>query len=82
MHKKISFLTFWLSLLPVVCSAQQAPAGAAAPVTAIRAGKFIDVEAGRVLTNQIIVIRGTKIGAVGANLTIPDLPAIRAPSKT
>jgi imidazolonepropionase-like amidohydrolase len=48
-----------------------APA-AAASITVIRAGKLIDVAAGRVLANQIIVIRGTKIDAVGANLTVPD----------
>ena len=72
MHKKISLLTFWLSLLPVLCSAEQAPAGAAAPITAVRAGKLIDVQAGRVLANQIILIRGMKIEAVGANLAIPD----------
>jgi imidazolonepropionase-like amidohydrolase len=56
-----------------MCPAQQSSAGAApAPVTAIRAGKFIDVEAGRVLSNQIIVIRGVKIAAVGANVAIPE----------
>jgi len=50
-----------------------APAAAApAPVTAIRAGKFVDVEAGRVLSNQVILIRGTKIEAVGANLAVPN----------
>jgi imidazolonepropionase-like amidohydrolase len=58
--------------------AQHAAAGeasapvAAAAVTVIRAGKFVDVEAGRVLANRIILIRGTKIDAVGANLTVPD----------
>jgi hypothetical protein len=31
-YKKISFLTFWLSLLPVLCSAQQAPVGTTASV--------------------------------------------------
>ncbi len=43
-----------------------------AAVTAIRAGKLIDVGTGHVLANQIIVIRGTKIEAVGADVTIPD----------
>ena len=72
MHQKIAFLTFWLSLLPVLCEGVQAPAGTAAPVTAVRAGKFIDVQAGRVLANQIILIRGMTIEAVGASLAIPD----------
>src|ERR1700730_3619598 len=47
-------------------------APAAASITVIRAGKLIDAVAGRVLANQVIVIRGTKIDAVGANLTVPD----------
>ena len=42
------------------------------PLEAIRAGKFIDVQAGRVLNNQIILIRGSKIEAVGSNLAIPE----------
>ncbi|MGA3089102.1 MAG: amidohydrolase family protein [Terriglobales bacterium] len=42
-----------------------------AQVTAIRAGRLIDTEAGTVLTNQIILVRDGKIDAVGANLSIP-----------
>jgi imidazolonepropionase-like amidohydrolase len=67
----------------LACPAQQPPAAApaalqAAPpaVTAIRAGKFIDVDKGRELDNQIILIRGSKIEAVGANVAIPDGAAI------
>jgi imidazolonepropionase-like amidohydrolase len=75
-HKKILLPVLCLVLL-VICSAQQGAAAAPAapapePITAIRAGKFIDVLAGRVLANQIILIRGTKIEAVGANVAIPD----------
>jgi len=47
-------------------------APATQPVTVIRAGKFIDVERGRELANQIIVIRGSKIEAVGPNPAVPD----------
>jgi imidazolonepropionase-like amidohydrolase len=68
-----------LALIPLLCLSRPAAAdatadaaAAAAPVTAIRAGKFVDVEAGRVLANQIILVRGTKIQAVGANLAIPE----------
>jgi imidazolonepropionase-like amidohydrolase len=50
-------------------TAQQAPAPAA--VTVIRAGKLVDVDAGRVLNNQTIVVRGGKIEAVGENLAVP-----------
>jgi imidazolonepropionase-like amidohydrolase len=78
-HKKILLPVLCLVLL-VICSTQQRVAAAAAvpaapaaePITAIRAGKFVDVLAGRVLANQIILIRGKKIEAVGANIAIPD----------
>src|SRR5262249_11275451 len=49
----------------------QPPAPAAAPVTAIRAGRLLDPDAGRVLTNQIIVVEGTRIRDVGPNVQIP-----------
>lgn len=48
-----------------------AAADAPSPVTAIRAGSMVDAQAGRVLSNQIILIRGGKIEAVGPSLTIP-----------
>jgi imidazolonepropionase-like amidohydrolase len=59
-----------LAFLAAACPAQQAPAAAA--VSVIRAGKFIDVQAGRVLTNQLIVVRGGKIEAVGPGLKVPE----------
>src|SRR6266849_6090941 len=43
-----------------------------ADVAVIRAGKFIDVDAGRALSNQLIVIRNGKIEAVGENISIPS----------
>jgi len=57
------------ALLCSAASAQQPPPQPA--VIAIRAGKLIDVDSGRVLTNQIILIRGEKIEALGDNLPIP-----------
>jgi imidazolonepropionase-like amidohydrolase len=66
----IRLLTLCWVLLAAYCPAEQAPA--AAPLIAIRAGKFIDVEAGRTLSDQLILVRGTKIEAVGANLKIPE----------
>jgi imidazolonepropionase-like amidohydrolase len=82
-HKKASgLLARGLRLILICCGLQAAPgnasaaaapaAAAPAPVSAIRAGKLIDVSTGRVLANQIIVIRGTKIEAVGANVAVPD----------
>jgi len=43
----------------------------AVSVTVIKAGKLIDTENGKVLTNQMILIENDIIKAVGANLTIP-----------
>ena len=43
-------------------------------VTVIRAGRLVDVVAGRVLTDQVIVVQGPRIVAVGAATTTP-LPA-------
>jgi imidazolonepropionase-like amidohydrolase len=40
-------------------------------VTAIRAGKLIDPETGTVATNQVILVEGTKIKAIGPALAIP-----------
>jgi len=59
-----------LSLL-VWISHADAQSQAPETVTAIRAGRLIDVVAGRELTNQVILIRGTKIEAVGGNLEVP-----------
>ncbi len=40
-------------------------------ITAIRAGRLIDPETGKVETNQIILVDGQDIKAVGANVPIP-----------
>jgi imidazolonepropionase-like amidohydrolase len=71
--KKIVLLAYGIAFLAAACRAEQAPAAAPPPaLTAIRAGKFIDVVAGRTLTNQVILVRGTKIEAVGADVKIPE----------
>ncbi|MGC1386652.1 MAG: amidohydrolase family protein [Steroidobacteraceae bacterium] len=67
---KIGLLTLCFVFLAGQAPAQQA--SAPAPLIAIRAGKFLDVEAGRTLSDQIVLVRGTKIEAVGANLKIPE----------
>ncbi|MFY9560876.1 MAG: amidohydrolase family protein [Terriglobales bacterium] len=41
-------------------------------VTAVRAGRLIDPDSGTVLTDQIVLIQGTKIQAVGKGLAIPS----------
>src|SRR5438128_6001927 len=40
-------------------------------VTVIRAGRLLDPDAGRILTNQMIVVEGTRIRDVGPNAAIP-----------
>lgn len=45
--------------------------GAPEAVTAIEAGKVIDVESGKVLEKQIILLRGKKIEAIGSDVKIP-----------
>jgi imidazolonepropionase-like amidohydrolase len=69
-----ALLPFALFLFPLATNAQQQqpPAQPPPPIIAIRAGKLIDVDHSRILTNQIILIRenGT-IAAVGENLPIP-----------
>jgi len=49
----------------------QPPGQAAAPITAIRAGRLLDPEAGAVRANQVILIEGTRIREVGSNVVIP-----------
>jgi imidazolonepropionase-like amidohydrolase len=44
---------------------------APAQVTAIRAGKLIDPDSAKILTDQIILIRDNKIEQIGAGLQIP-----------
>ena len=62
-----------LSLLIVLLSvaSTQAQEATITTITAIKAGKLIDVETGKVLTNQIILVRHDSIIQVGANISIP-----------
>ena len=63
---KIIFM-YWLLVFVTVPAAAQT----AAPITAIKAGRLIDPETGTATTNQIILIEGERIKAVGSNLAIP-----------
>ncbi len=62
---------FCLVVLFFTTNAAAQQTSAAAQVTVIRAGKLIDVEAGRLQTNQMILVRGGKIEAIGENLLVP-----------
>jgi imidazolonepropionase-like amidohydrolase len=56
----------------IVISAFFVAAIVTAQTTAIRAGKLIDPDSGKVLTSQTILIRDNKIEAVGNNVRIPS----------
>jgi imidazolonepropionase-like amidohydrolase len=58
-------------LLRLVVFIVFAQAAAYAQVTAIRAGRLLDPENARILTNQVIIVEGTRIREVGANVAIP-----------
>ncbi len=61
-------------VLLLIVSAGVSPAQQSLPipqVTVIRAGKLVNVDAGRVLTNQMLVVRGGVIEAIGENLAVP-----------
>src|ERR1700730_1950178 len=58
-------------LLPVLLAGATAVQAQSASITAIKAGRLIDPETGTAATDQVILIEGEKIKAVGANLPIP-----------
>ena len=60
-------LSLFVSALAMSTAGQTSPA----PITAIKAGRLIDPETATVTSNQIIIVEGEKIKAVGANLSIP-----------
>ena len=42
------------------------------PLTAIRAGRLLDPDQGRILSNQVILVESTRIREVGPNVAIPS----------
>lgn len=63
---KIIFMFSMLVFVTVSAAAQTA-----VPIIAIKAGRLIDPETATVTTNQVILIEGERIKAVGGNLAIP-----------
>ena len=66
MHFEMLVLTLLSFAAPALTQAQDTNA-----TTAIRAGRLIDPARGTVSRNQIILVRGTRITAVGPDITIP-----------
>jgi imidazolonepropionase-like amidohydrolase len=73
MNQWVSCLSFGV-LLAGAADAQQpaSPPKPADAISVIRAGHLIDVLSGRNLANQTIIVRGTKIEAIGPNLAVPE----------
>src|SRR5215471_18630158 len=66
MHKRTCI--FCLLVAALLASATAAQSGA---ITAIKAGRLIDPETGTATSNQVILVEGEKIRAVGSDLAIP-----------
>jgi imidazolonepropionase-like amidohydrolase len=67
----LAIATALLVTLNLGVDAQQVQPAGQQKVTAVRAGRLIDPETGAVATNQIIVVEGERIRAVGSNVAIP-----------
>src|SRR5260370_37442276 len=67
--KQVASLLFFMIVFATVAQAQQTPPSS--QVTLIRSGKLVDVDAGRVLANQMILVKGGKIEAIGEHLAVP-----------
>ena len=63
----------YLACLVLVCAVAGSLSGQApaAPLTVIRAGRLVDPDAGRALTNQIILVEGNRFREVGPSVAIP-----------
>ncbi len=61
-----------LTLLALISFIVLLPVSGQAQSTALKTGKLVDSETGTVTTNQIILIEGPTIKAIGADLKIPE----------
>jgi imidazolonepropionase-like amidohydrolase len=72
----IRYSRFFIFLYCAICAPPQLfaqyPQPGPAKVYAIKAGKLVDPEKGTTETDQIILVRGKKIEAVGPNVQIPS----------
>ncbi len=70
-----TLITAWGLSSATATLAAQAPV-AAAPITAIKAGRLVDPASGTIATNQIILVQNGRFTAVGANVSIPAGAAV------
>lgn len=73
---KGSFTALLLTAVIVLFSPAPEAAQPQAAVTAIRAGRLVDPDAGTVATDQVILIAGGRITAVGRDVAIPAGAAV------
>ena len=67
MNKRSGLYWFlWMVLLAVLSAGVTPAQSQSASITAIKAGRLIDPETGTATTDQVIIIEGEKIKAVGA----------------
>jgi len=71
MARRFGLLVLMLSVCLLAPLTAQTPPAAPQPITAIKAGRLVDPEAGTAAVNQIILIEGERIKAVGPNVAIP-----------
>src|SRR5579864_6298506 len=69
MFRRILFPALLLTCRASICMAQQTPPP---QVSVIQAAKLLDVQSGRLLTSQMILVRGGKIEAVGDHVAVPQ----------
>jgi len=65
-NRGLMLVGIWLACAPLALAQETPP-----QVTAIKAGRLVDVDAGTVLSNQLILIRENRIVAIGPSLAIP-----------
>jgi imidazolonepropionase-like amidohydrolase len=75
MKKNLGVFCLLLAMWSVVAAAQT-QTQSQLPVTAIKAGTLIDPETGTAAANQVILIEGERVRAVGPNLAIPAGAAV------
>src|SRR5215475_2647572 len=69
---RVLWSLFWVLVAAGVEAQQPATPAPTHAVTLIRAGRLLDVESGRVLTGQQILVREGRIEAVGPDLKVTD----------
>jgi imidazolonepropionase-like amidohydrolase len=74
MNKSVRVLCVMLVL--AATAAGQTQTQPQLPIMAIKAGRLVDPETGTVANNQVILIQGERITAVGPNLAIPPGAAV------